>query len=203
MFYPCWSHHCNINTQKCFSLSYLWVWCCSTGGTNKGYYGFSDSVVTSVSVQIKSEAELFPLLCYCLTFVLLSAAGWEADDVVWRWRLLNTWTWMRSTSPMIQWSVQSPKNVSICPELHPMDQCGSLQEAWLCTCNMLTSTCNYHLSRHIQLHTIMCKNKQLSTCVRLSNTDNRQKSWSWTNTFVKQFKQKVNIITLMKVDRLH
>lgn len=44
---------------------------------------------------------------WCLTqrcLTLMSAAGWEADDVVLRWRLLNTWTWTRSTSLTIQWS---------------------------------------------------------------------------------------------------
>lgn len=40
-----------------------------------------------------------------LTETVVCAAGCEADDVVGTWSLLSTWTWMRSTSLKIQWSV--------------------------------------------------------------------------------------------------
>lgn len=61
------------------------------------------SFLCEITFRVSSGCRLF-LSCYDVV-LFSSAAGCEADDVVWRWRLLNTWTWMRSTSLMIQWSV--------------------------------------------------------------------------------------------------
>lgn len=76
---------------------------------------FNDSAVTKESLftDVLQEFNLLIVLtalkrCF-RTYIMillcdmsLSAAGWEADDVVLRWRLLNIWTWMRSTSQTIQ-----------------------------------------------------------------------------------------------------